>query len=291
MKADLVPMDTLRSMTAPADLFVGTGQARPVSVRNVVAFSRMRAKDLGERKNMHHRFVLCVNLHASASIQLALNNVAYRLGPGRYSLLFPHQLHAFGELDDREIAILFITFETDDDEMLAGLNGRILEMTPPVKTALRSFIYEYTDSRPTRNDKLVVLASQALLETIIMNDSDSGVDASIMTPPPLKRAMTAISGERIPTVVAMSKEAGLSEAYLRKLFKRHMGLSLGRYLTEMRQNKARSLLGASDESVSKIAELCGYASIYAFSRSFHSFNDCTPSGYRARSRSDDRPRK
>jgi AraC-like DNA-binding protein len=289
MAENLVPMETLRRMTAPADLFVGTGTARPISVRNVIAFCRMHARELGARKSFHHRFVLCCNVHGSSAITLILGEVALRLSPSRYILFPPHQLHTYAGLDDREIAILFVTFETDDEDMLLHLGNRIMEITPAVRTALSGFVEEYTGDGAARHGSLVVLAAQALLETIIGNDRDSSVEAHLPIPTPLREAMLRLSGLESPTVIAIAREAGLSEAHLRKLFKKHIGVSLGHYLTEMRQNKARSLLGASDESVSRIAERCGYKSVYAFSRSFHTFNDCTPSHYRERIKRRDIP--
>ncbi|MBU1080438.1 MAG: AraC family transcriptional regulator, partial [Spirochaetes bacterium] len=216
--------------------------------------------------------------------QLVLNTVAHRLPPGGYALLFPHQLHAFADLSDREIETLFITFETGDENALLHLHSRIFALSPQVESSLAAFVDAYSGMDGPRNERLVVLAVQTLLETIIMNDRDRGVEAIVAIPAPLKDALSKLSGERIPTAVSVAKETGLSEAYLRRLFKRHMGISLGRYLVEMRQNKARSLLGASDESVSRIAELCGFDSIYAFSRSFRAHNDCTPTRYRERNR-------
>jgi AraC-like DNA-binding protein len=142
----------------------------------------------------------------------------------------------------------------------------------------------YAADCSARHENLVVLAAQALLEAIIGNDHDSGVDAHIPVPVALREVLQKLTGAGVATVISIARDSGLSEAYLRKLFKKHMGISLGRYLSEVRQNKARSLLGASDESISHIAELCGYKSVYAFSRSFHAINDFTPSVYRERTR-------
>lgn len=285
MNALPILRESLGRLSAPTDLYVGTGSAQPVSVRNVLSFCRRRARELGSRKSFHHRFVLCFNIDESEPIDLVLNNVALRLIPGRYMLFFPHQLHAYSGLDDRPITVLFVTFESEDKELLARLMDRVMELTPTIDEALRSFVDAYAGPRTPRRAELIVLAAQTLLETIIGDDRDSGVDARLSIPGPLKDAMLALSDPTVSTAAAVAEAVGLSEAHLRRLFAKHLGIPLGRYLLELRQNRARSLLGSSDESVSRISELCGYASIYAFSRSFHSFNGCTPSEYRRRHRS------
>lgn len=277
--------ESLGRLAAPTDLYVGTGAAQPVSVRNVLSFCRRKARDLGSRKSFHHRFVLCFNIDATEPIDLVLNNVALRLLPDRYMLFFPHQLHTYTGLDDRPVTVLFITFESESKDLLARLMDRVMELTPPIGGALSAFVDAYAGPQTPRRSELIVLAAQTLLETIIGDDRDSGVDARLPIPGPLKEALLALSFPGAFTAADVAKSAGISEAHLRKLFMKHLGIALGRYLLELRQNRARSLLGASGESVSRIAELCGYASIYAFSRSFRSFNGCTPSEYRRRLRS------
>ncbi len=281
-KGDL--LDTVRQMTAPADFFIGTGSARPIAVRNVLSFCRLKANELGAKRSLHHRYVLCLNLHGTNRVTLILNSVAMHLAPNRYILLTPHQLHTYAGLDEREVAILFVTFETEDADLLMHVSSRVMEITPSVRGALTAFIEEYAKGDSFRHDNLVVLATQSLLEAIIGNNAYAGTEAHEPLPATLREVMLKLAEMQAPTVLGVAKEAGLSEAYLRKLFKKSMGISLGHYLTEMRQNKARSLLGASEESVSQISEICGYKSLYAFSRAFHAFNGCTPSQYRSRIR-------
>ena len=289
MDDDPASIEPLRRIPTPVNLFVGTGTARPVSVRNVIAFARMKAVELGARKSLHNRFVLCLNLHRSASIEMVLNEVALRLSPSRYILFAPHQLHTYTGLDEREIAILFVTFESDDTNLLYHLCHRVMELTPFVRKATADFVGVHTGDHSARRDNHVVLATETLIEAIIGNDRDSSMEAHIPLPAVLKDALQKLNGAQAMTVLSVARDCGISEAYLRKLFKKQMGIPLGQYLSKLRQNKAHSLLGASDESISRIAELCGYKSVYAFSRSFHLYNDCTPSAYRERIRNKDHP--
>lgn len=69
--------------------------------------------------------------------------------------------------------------------------------------------------------------------------------------------------------------------YLRKLFKKEMGMTPLEYMTKLRMKKAESLLCAmsKDYSVAEIALLCGYEDALYFSRVFKKHFDCSPSTF------------
>lgn len=70
--------------------------------------------------------------------------------------------------------------------------------------------------------------------------------------------------------------------YLRKLFRKEMGITPLEYLTKLRMKKAETMLGAmwtKDYSVAEIAQLCGYDDALYFSRVFKKHFGCSPSMY------------
>ncbi len=70
--------------------------------------------------------------------------------------------------------------------------------------------------------------------------------------------------------------------YLRKLFKKEMGVTPLEYMTRLRMKKAEALLcamGARDYSVTEIAALCGYDDPLYFSRVFKKAFGVSPSGF------------
>ena len=70
--------------------------------------------------------------------------------------------------------------------------------------------------------------------------------------------------------------------YLRKLFKKEMGVTPLEYLTSLRMKKAEIMLSSlwtRDYSISEIAELCGYDNALYFSRVFRKCFGCSPSQY------------
>lgn len=70
--------------------------------------------------------------------------------------------------------------------------------------------------------------------------------------------------------------------YLRKLFRREMGITPLEYLTGLRMKKAEVMLGAmwtKDYSVTDIAQLCGYEDALYFSRVFKKHYGCAPTAF------------
>ncbi len=68
--------------------------------------------------------------------------------------------------------------------------------------------------------------------------------------------------------------------YLCHEFKKHMGISVVSYRNKLRLLKAKKLLINSDESISNIANICGYSSESYFGRIFMREESLTPGQYR-----------
>ncbi len=79
---------------------------------------------------------------------------------------------------------------------------------------------------------------------------------------------------------ALAKEANLSEVYFRKLFKLSYGISPKQYLQQLRIDMAKDLLQNGNDSITKIAEKCGYSSVYHFSKIFKEKVGHNPAEYR-----------
>ncbi len=70
--------------------------------------------------------------------------------------------------------------------------------------------------------------------------------------------------------------------YLRKLFKKEMGITPLEYMTRLRMKKAETLLsalGTREHSVAEVARLCGYEDPLYFSRVFKKTYGCSPSAF------------
>lgn len=70
--------------------------------------------------------------------------------------------------------------------------------------------------------------------------------------------------------------------YLRKLFKKEVGISPLEYMTNLRMKSAETLLTAmwtNEYTISEIAQMCGYENSLYFSRVFKKHFGCSPSNY------------
>lgn len=109
---------------------------------------------------------------------------------------------------------------------------------------------------------------------------------------PARRSMAAVVGraerrmadapERAPAMPALARELGVAYSYFRREFKRHTGLSPQRYLNRLRLEKARRLMGATDEPLKEIADQLGFSSPYHFSSAFKRHFGVAPEHWRRR---------
>ncbi|WP_127588225.1 helix-turn-helix domain-containing protein [Paenibacillus koleovorans] len=87
---------------------------------------------------------------------------------------------------------------------------------------------------------------------------------------------TSCNAEELAAIV------GLSPSHLRAVFKQVTGMTVNRYLQQVRISQARDLLLSGACNVSEAAERVGFQDIYSFSKLFKRMTGVTPSEYRNR---------
>jgi AraC-like DNA-binding protein len=78
----------------------------------------------------------------------------------------------------------------------------------------------------------------------------------------------------------LAQEAQMTRMHYHRSFLRLTGLSVNRYLINMRIEKAKILLRTTSASIESISSNIGYADTYFFSRQFKRFAQFTPKQYR-----------
>lgn len=73
---------------------------------------------------------------------------------------------------------------------------------------------------------------------------------------------------------------GLREEYIARLFRQTTGMTIFEYLRRLRIAEAKSLLAATDNNLSEVAQKTGYSSLTVFSRNFTQKEGMTPSEFR-----------
>ncbi|MEM9644093.1 MAG: AraC family transcriptional regulator [Planctomycetota bacterium] len=87
-----------------------------------------------------------------------------------------------------------------------------------------------------------------------------------------------------PSTIFLAKMAGLSVSQFERRFRRAFGASPHQYLIRVRIEHACRLLVDTNQTVSEVAQACGFYDHAHFSRRFRRLMNVTPSKYRSQSR-------
>ncbi|MBR4101359.1 MAG: substrate-binding domain-containing protein [Oscillospiraceae bacterium] len=82
------------------------------------------------------------------------------------------------------------------------------------------------------------------------------------------------------SISEICQRVNVSRSYLQRMYKSYFGRSIFEELIHARVNEAKKLLTETNTSITKIAELCGYASYSHFANQFKAEENMTPSQYR-----------
>lgn len=82
----------------------------------------------------------------------------------------------------------------------------------------------------------------------------------------------------------LAEKMQVSEVYVRKLFLKYRGMTPKQFILERRIGAAKVQLCATADSVTAVAEACGFSSVYHFCRIFKEKTGLTPTDYAKRYR-------
>lgn len=77
----------------------------------------------------------------------------------------------------------------------------------------------------------------------------------------------------------LAQRLQVSQEYLTRIFREHVGMTPGKYLVQVRVEQAKLLLQQGDHTVAFVADACGFANSNYFARVFRSIVGVTPSVY------------
>ncbi len=248
---------------------------------NVVCFQRMAARDLNRPRRgraLHHRFVLICALRTAVTV--CVDDQAIRLKAGSGLLVFPFQFHHYTQPDREELSWLFVTFELAEADALVALRYRPFDLTPPLRGLVADLVAAYETERTNEMPVLLLALLLARLRRLKTAAPTAGAGG-----PPVPGLMVRVNqlAQRSPSPLGISEIArslGISPSHLRARFRASCGVSIGRHLRRLRLEQACGLLRLGPQRVSEIAEQCGFASIYSFSRAFRMAYGVPPLAYR-----------
>lgn len=264
----------------PRDYFKGKGHLILPVPDNIICFVRKNYGNdgLSNAVQSHHRYVCIFNL--LDSLDVIIDGKLQRINKDEGLILLPYQYHKFPiPKKQNNIFAIFITFEMECDTYFESFRLNNFKLDQQVFNLLNQFFYIYND-----NQKGVIpLVLAQLLLHIYQNTDLVSKETSIklMRDNLLQKIITTINSDLHANVIEIANKLGYSESHLRRYFKKEMGMTLGRYIIELRISKSVFYLFKYNYSISEIAELCGYDSIYSFSRTFKKVVHYSPSVFRS----------
>jgi AraC-like DNA-binding protein len=96
------------------------------------------------------------------------------------------------------------------------------------------------------------------------------------------------AGETLDFAV-LARSLGLSYTSFRRQFRTQTGVAPARFQRDIRLNRARELLAATELSISEIAQQIGVDTVFYFSRMFKAKTGLSPKAYRAQVRAAEQP--
>jgi AraC-like DNA-binding protein len=241
-----------------------------------------------------HRFGFELTLVTGGKGTVYTNDIPIPVAAGDIYLSFPGDFHAI-ESDPVELLEFdFISFDTDR-----------VDLSEDLEEIMRN--HADADARVVRSDSLRSLVGNAIAELDREDHYSKELLDSIFTQIPIhlirlfrkknfKTESEVISEPEIlcyrlmnyvdTHIYTMTSLEELSEVtsynytYLSALFRKVTGGTLAAYYRGRRLETARLLLEEKKTSISKIAELLNYSSIYTFSRAFKEKYGQSPEQYR-----------
>lgn len=271
----------------PRDYFHGVRAPDICRADNVLAFLRTERAVLHESgftTRPHHRYVLIVNFQTVGT--LSIDGVSFRLHPGEAFLITPYQLHFYLEVAEPAIRWLFFTFEAEQPEAFEPIRNVPIPLGEAelAEAARLGLVYLGVETAGAGQRAVLLLGLSLLLNRL----KHLGARRAPRLPPSgpddglLERVNRLLSWhlkERLG-IGDLAARLSMSESHLRRRFRQLTGMSLGSFLLHYRLNRAIKLLVHSELSLTQIAFECGYESLAAFSRSFHSKAGKSPSAFR-----------
>ena len=268
----------VRTLPHPAVKLLGRQPAVLPLPANLICFQRRAFIELNQPRRgraLHHRFVLICALREMATVCVDDRELA--LEPGHGLLVFPFQFHHYARPTNAKLCWLFITFELASPGELEMWRFRPFELTLEIRRLLSELLSTYEASRQA---ELPILWLAVLLGRL--RQAKPMPRRTVASEPSLLTQVNVLAQRNLAEhgVKKLARGLGISPSHLRTRFRASCGVSLGRHLRRLRLEKACGLLRLTPNRVSEVAEVCGFNSIYSFSRTFRVAYGISPLAYR-----------
>ncbi|MES2696334.1 MAG: AraC family transcriptional regulator [Verrucomicrobiota bacterium] len=279
------------ALSAPRNYYRGRRRWPSELPDNVLLFMRDAVQSLSPRRDadFHHRWVLLIALAGRGTVRI--DRQPCELKPGRAVLIPPLHLHDYTRVAERMFRWLFVTFEWPGHTAHSAVWRDARALNVLADEALDDLVDTWI-MRPSGEGTLLAAQVMNLLMLLYPEMERKAALTAREAKPAAEGVLAAVQQKLGQTaggalrVGALARELGSSESHLRAKFREEVGLSLGRYLRQMRLREAAILLRQPGVTVKAAAERMGFADIYAFSRAFKHVIGVPPSHVRSLSQAD-----
>ena len=206
---------------------------------------------------------------------------------------------------NEELKLYVLNFDLTDS------NSDLLQTIPVIFDGnIKEFEYDSVDDAPFLNsylfidngevfrDDIAFISDEMMNRGVLSRELASAqlkqliikIQRSIISKPVLSKQLKTVTDfihthftEEI-TNKQLAEIAGYHEYHLNRLFNESFGRSVHQYIIDLRLEKAKQLLISGNDSVSRVAELCGFTNFTYFSGYFSKRFGCSPLKYRSRYR-------
>ena len=214
------------------------------------------------------------------AVTLRVDDRAIRLHGGEGLLILPFQFHHYVEPEAENMQWMFVTFDVGDVGRYESLRFQPFSLTPEIGTLASDLVASYLQEGP-ESDILPLLLALLLARLRRQEPVRREGQTTAIAPGMVMQVNQLVHQNAQPLgIKEIAAALGISQSHLRARFRASCGVSLGKHLRRLRLEKACGLLRLTPNRVSEIAEMCGFNSIYHFSRAFHAAYGVSPMAYR-----------
>ncbi len=240
-----------------------------------------------------------------------LNGVAYRVAEGDVVLMPPYMPHIIRSVSDRPLIQYIVHFDCHFSEArskwtelgsqhapqsFVPQEEKLFDGCSPIAHIRRSDRIELTkgflrmqkehvEQRPFH----AVALKAGALTLLALFLRNLGKEPTIAAPassgwPIIEKCITIMreqSADPLLSNKSISSQAGISTSHMIYLFQKELGVTVHKYLTHVRIQRAKQKMLNRTSTLTQIAEQTGFSSIHHFSRTFKSMAGMTASEFMA----------
>jgi AraC family transcriptional regulator len=246
---------------------------------------------LGPRVMADFEVVLIVDGH----VVYSADGQTYHAPPGAIILPRPgfHEFYRWDPQQQTQHAFVHFKIETTPRHWPEPRAWPILVAKPePVCAALLQHVVKLCAGHPRwpveQPTQEVCCLMKTLLETLLTRSSATSAPLDAARPQPLQRAMQWMRQmvddhpEQTPRLAEVAASTGISAKHLCRVFRQHVGCGPMAAYRRLRLHLALALLTRSNLNIKQIANRCGFASQFQFSRNFSQTFGMSPTAARRR---------